>query len=56
MAAEPDRFAALFDLPSVDAMHTLTPREFERLVTYVLRRTGYKVKEVGLHWLRGVDL
>lgn len=56
MAAEPVRFAGLFNKPSVKAMHTLSPREFERFVAYVLRRAGYDVREVGPHWLRGVDL
>lgn len=56
MPAEPERFSDLFKNPTVEAMHTLTPREFERFVAYVLRRAGYEVKEVGLHFLRGVDL
>jgi chromosome partitioning protein len=56
MPAEPERFAELFNNPSVEAMHALSPREFERFVAYVLRRAGYDVKEVGPHWLRGVDL
>ncbi len=56
MSAEPERFAALFSKPSVDAMHALSPRDFERFVAYVLRRAGYEVKEVGPHFLRGVDL
>ncbi len=56
MAAEPEKFAALFNKPTVEAMHALTPREFEHFVAYVLRRAGYKVKEVGPHFLRGVDL
>jgi restriction endonuclease Mrr len=37
-------------------MHRLSPREFEHFVAYVLRRAGYEVKEVGPHWLRGLDL
>jgi restriction endonuclease Mrr len=37
-------------------MHALSPREFERFVAYVLRRAGYEANEVGLRWLRGVDL
>lgn len=56
MSAEPERFAALFSKPNVEAMHALSPREFERFVAYVLRRAGYEVKEVGPHFLRGVDL
>ena len=56
MAAEPEKFAALFNKPTVEAMHALTPREFEHFVAYVLRRAGYKVEEVGPHFLRGVDL
>lgn len=56
VAAEPDRFAKLFDKPSVDEMYALSAREFEHFVAYVLRRAGYEVKEVGPHWLRGVDL
>jgi len=56
MPAEPERFAKLFARPTVEEMHALTPREFERFVAYVLRRAGYEVKEVGLHFLRGVDL
>ncbi len=56
MAAEPERFAELFNKPSIDEMHELLPREFERFVAYVLRRAGYEVKEVGPHWIRGVDL
>jgi chromosome partitioning protein len=46
----------LFNNPSVEAMHALSPREFERFVAYVLRRAGYDVKEVAPHFLRGVDL
>jgi restriction endonuclease Mrr len=56
MPAEPERFADLFKNPSVEAMYALTPKEFERFVAYVLRRAGYDVKEVGPHFLRGVDL
>lgn len=57
MPAEPERFAALFNSPTVEAMHKLNPpREFERFVAYVLRRAGYEVKEVGPHFLHGVDL
>jgi len=56
MPAEPQRFADLFNTPSGEAIYALTPREFERFVAYVLRRAGYGVKEVGPHWLRGVDL
>jgi chromosome partitioning protein len=56
MPAEPKHFAELFNQPSVEAMHALTPREFEHFVAYVLRRAGYEVREVGPHWLRGVDL
>jgi hypothetical protein len=47
MPAEPERFVALFSAPTVEAMHALTPREFERFVVYVLRRAGYDVREVG---------
>ena len=56
MPAEPAKFAELFNHPTVEAMHTLSPQDFERFVAYVLRRAGYEVKEVGPHWLRGVDL
>ena len=56
MAAEPGYFAKLFNNPTVEAMHALSPREFERFVAYVLRRAGYIVKEVGRFWRRGVDL
>src|SRR5690348_7287737 len=56
MPAEPKRFADLFNNPSVEAMYTLSPQEFERFVAYVLRRAGYDVREVGPHWIRGVDL
>ncbi|HKS69944.1 MAG TPA: restriction endonuclease, partial [Ktedonobacterales bacterium] len=56
MRAEPKRFAELFNNPTVEAIYALSPREFERFVAYVLRRAGYDVKEVGPHWLRGVDL
>lgn len=56
MPAEPEKFAALFNKPSVQAMHALTPREFEHFVAYVLHRAGYLVREVGPHFLRGVDL
>ena len=57
MVAQPTRFAALFEHPTVEAMHGLANgKEFERFVAYVLRRAGYDAKEVGAHWLRGVDL
>src|SRR5690242_14006489 len=57
MAAEPAKFADLFNHPTVEAMHALSSgKEFEHLVAYILRRAGYEVKEVGPHWLRGVDL
>jgi hypothetical protein len=56
LSAQPDRFAALFENPLVGAMHTLSPRDFERFVAYVLRRAGYIVTEVGPHFLHGVDL
>lgn len=56
MPAEPERFAELFNQPTVDDMHALTPKEFEHFVAYVLRRAGYRVREVGPHFLRGVDL
>src|SRR5690348_11489867 len=56
MAAQPKQFVELYNHPSVEAMHALTPREFEHFVAYVLRRAGYEVREVGPHWLRGVDL
>lgn len=56
MSAVPERFAALFNKPTTAEMHALTPRDFERFVAYVLRRAGYDVKEVGPHFLRGVDL
>jgi hypothetical protein len=56
MPAEPMKFAELFNNPLVEEMHKLTPRDFERFIAYVLRRAGYDAKEVGPHWLRGVDL
>lgn len=57
MVAQPTRFATLFEHPTVEAMHGLANgKEFERFVAYVLRRAGYDTKEVGAHWLRGVDL
>lgn len=56
MSAEPTRFAELFRNPSVEAMHALSPGEFEHFVAYVLRRAGFMVKEVGPHFLRGLDL
>src|SRR5579875_3671485 len=56
MSAEPARFAELFNHPTVEAMHSLSSQAFEKFVAYVLRRAGYDVKEVGPHWLRGVDL
>lgn len=56
MPNEADVYAALFKNPTIEGMHTLTPREFEHFMAYVLCRAGYKVKEVGPHWLRGVDL
>ncbi|HEU0028907.1 MAG TPA: AAA family ATPase [Ktedonobacterales bacterium] len=56
MPAEPVKFAELFQHPTVEAMHALSPRDFERFVAYVLRRAGYDVREVGPHWLKGVDL
>lgn len=56
MVAQPVKFAALFDHPTVEAMHALTPQDFERFVAYVLRRAGYDVREVGPHWVKGVDL
>jgi chromosome partitioning protein len=56
MPAEPTRFTELFNYPSIEGMYALSPREFEHFVAYVLRRAGYDAKEVGPHWLRGVDL
>jgi restriction endonuclease Mrr len=56
MSAEPARFADLFRTPSIDAMYALSPKDFERFIAYVLRRAGYEVKEVGPHFLRGLDL
>ena len=56
MLAVPKKFVELFNAPTVKDMHALSPREFEHFVAYVLRRAGYDVKEVGPHWLRGVDL
>jgi restriction endonuclease len=56
MSAQSDKFAPLFDKPTIEAMHALSSRDFERFVAYVLRRGGYVVNEVGLHFLRGVDL
>jgi AAA domain/Restriction endonuclease len=37
-------------------MYALSPRDFERFVGYVLHRAGLDVKEVGPHFLRGVDI
>ncbi len=56
VAAQPERFADLFNKPSVEAMYALSSREFERFVAYVLRRAGYDAKEVGPHFVHGVDL
>ena len=56
VAAQPDQFANLFDRPAVEAMYGLSSRDFERFVAYVLRRAGYDVKEVGPHFVYGVDL
>jgi hypothetical protein len=56
MSAEPSRFADLFRNPSIDAMYALSPKDFEHFIAYVLRRAGYMVKEVGPHFLRGLDL
>lgn len=56
MATDSNQFALLFNKPTVAGMHALTPSEFEHFSAYVLRRAGYGVKEVGPHWLRGVDL
>lgn len=51
------QFAKLFNKPSVEEVYnTLTPKEFEHFVAYVLRRAGYDAKVVGPHWLRGVDV
>src|SRR6476469_1103495 len=56
MSAEPVRFADLFRNPSIDAMYALSPKDFEHFIAYVLQRAGYTVKEVGPHFLRGLDL
>ena len=56
MPAEPKHFVNLFNHPTVEGMYALSPKEFERFVAYVLPRAGYVVKEVGPHFLRGVDL
>jgi len=56
MSAEPARFADLFRNPSIDAMYALSPKDFEHFIAYVLQRAGYTVKEVGPHFLRGLDL
>jgi hypothetical protein len=56
MPAEPEHFVDLFDHATIEKMHSLSPREFERFVAYVLRRAGYVVKEVGPHFVKGVDL
>lgn len=56
MSAKPEKFAELFNHPSVEAIYALSPNDFEHFVAYVLRRAGYDVKVVGRHWLRGVDL
>ena len=52
MAAEPERITDLFKNPSGEAMYALTPKEFEHVVAYALRRAGYDVKEVGPHFLK----
>ncbi len=54
--AEPQRFKDLFENPTVSGMYELSPREFEKFVAYVFRRSGYDVNEVGLKFTRGVDL
>jgi chromosome partitioning protein len=56
MSDELEKFTSLFMSPSVDGIYTLSPKEFERFVAYVLRRAGYSVREVGPHFLRGLDL
>jgi chromosome partitioning protein len=56
MAKEPERFADLFNHPTVEDMYVLTPREFEHFVAYVLRRAGYDARVVGPHFVRGVDI
>lgn len=56
MSDELEKFAALFMSPSVESIYTLSPKEFERFVAYVIRRAGYSVREVGPHFLRGLDL
>ncbi|HEX5441691.1 MAG TPA: AAA family ATPase [Ktedonobacterales bacterium] len=56
MSVEPARFADLFRNPSIDAMYALSPKDFEHFIAYVLQRAGYTVKEVGPHFLRGLDL
>lgn len=56
MSAEPARFADLFRNPSIDAMYALSPKDFEHFIAYVLQRAGYMVREVGPHFLRGLDL
>ena len=56
MSAEPSRFADLFRNPTIDAMYALSPKDFEHFIAYVLQRAGYTVKEVGPHFLRGLDL
>jgi restriction endonuclease Mrr len=56
MAAEPKHFVDLFEHATIEKMHSLTPKEFEHFVAYVLRRAGYVVKEVGPHFIKGVDL
>ncbi len=49
-------YAELFRAPSVESMYALTPQQFEHFVAYVLQRAGYDVKEVGPHFLHGVDI
>ena len=56
MSTDTERFVALFNKPTVEAISALTQRDFERFVAYTLRRAGYDVKEVGGRLLRGVDL
>jgi restriction endonuclease Mrr len=57
MSAQPNhRFAELFDKPTIEAIRAHSPRDFERFVAYVLRRAGFDVREVGPHFLHGLDL
>ncbi len=46
----------LFAHPSIDGMLELTPKAFEKFVTHVFQRAGYRVRDVAFKFTRGVDL